>query len=571
MQIRPSRTRPTARHALALGLMAVVALPLLGSLWGALAAGLDAQAWDALTQEPHLLQALALTLWTGLASTALAVAATAGLLATTVGRLHTQAAQRLARWLAPLLAVPHAAFAIGLVALLAPSGWVLRLLSPWATGLTTPPPWPTTQDPWGLGLMAVLVLKEVPFLLWAALAHLQRPDVARRLQQELRLAHTLGYSTAQAWWRVGWPQLLPRLSAPLVAVLAYSLTVVDVALIIGPTAPPTLAMLAWQWLQDADPATNARGAAAAWLLALVLTLSTATLWAALRWHVWRRRWTRGPGAATAPAPRASTRTPRMPRPLTTLLAIYAAVMLALLIGSITGPWPFPQLLPDAFTRSAWVSVAGSYDSLWTTVWLGLGSACAALVWGVAWLEWAPPRWQQRTWALWMLPLVLPAVLWVVGLHRLSIHWGLDTTATGLWLAHTLACLPYVLIALQGPYLGFDQRLQQVSATLGQPHAVFLLRVKWPLLRAPLAASLAVGFAVSVAQYLPTLYIGAGRFQTITTEAVTLAAGGQRSLTAAFAWLQWMLPVLVFGLAAWAGHARRWPAHASVSAQSGHDA
>ena len=37
----------------------------------------------------------------------------------------------------------------------------------------------------------------------------------------------------------------------------------DVALVIGPTTPPTLAVLAWQWLQDADPAMNAQGAAAA--------------------------------------------------------------------------------------------------------------------------------------------------------------------------------------------------------------------------------------------------------------------------------------------------------------------
>jgi putative thiamine transport system permease protein len=553
-----------------------VALPLLWSLGGAVAAGWDAAAWQALAQEPLLLQVLTLTLWTGLSSTALAVGATALLLCATVGQRSGNAAHPLSRWLAPLLAVPHAAFAIGLVALLAPSGWLLRLLSPWATGLSAPPPWPTTQDPWGLGLIAVLVLKEVPFLLWAALAHLQRPDVARRLQQELRLAHTLGYSAAQAWWRVGWPQLLPRLRAPLLAVLAYGLTVVDVSLIIGPTAPPTLAMLTWQWLQDADPATNAQGAAAAWVLALVLAVCAAALWAGMRWRIWRTRWTRGctPGHAPAhgtPRQRMGPYATGAPWPVATLLAVYAAVMLALLMGSITGPWPFPDVLPMAWTPAAWSSVAGSHDSVWTTVWLGTGSACAALAWAVAWLEWAPARWQQRMAALWMLPLVLPAVLWVVGLHRLSIAWGLDTTATGLWLAHTLACLPYVLIALQGPYFGFDRRLQQVSATLGQPHAVFLLRVKWPLLRAPLAAALAVGFAVSVAQYLPTLYVGAGRFQTITTEAVTLAAGGQRSLSAAFAWLQWMLPVLVFGLAAWAGKARQWPAHTRVPAQSGHDA
>lgn len=545
----------THRYPTALALLVAVLLPLGWSLWGAVVAALDTAAWAALLQAPHTAAALGASVWTGVASTLLATAATAGVLAATVGQLHSTAqGNRLTRLLAPLLAVPHAAFAIGLLALLAPSGWLLRLLSPWATGLTAPPPWPTTQDPWGLGLIAVLVCKEIPFLLWAALAHLQRPDVARRLQQELRLAHTLGYSARAAWWRVGWPQLLPRLAAPLLAVLAYGLTVVDVALLIGPTTPPTLAVLAWQWLQDADPAVNAQGAAAAWLLAVVLVLGAALAYGLAQAPQWRQRWTRG----ATPHTRAIA-TQRLPALLTVLLATYGAVVLALLLGSVSGPWPFPQLLPDAFTAAAWLGVARSSHTVWTTVWLALTSSMAALLWAVAWLEWAPAHWQLRARPVLMLPLVLPAVLWVVGLHRLSLAWGLDTTGTGLWLAHTLAALPYVLMALQGPYQGFDPRLRHVSASLGHGHAVFLLRVKWPLLRSALAASLAIGFAVSVAQYLPTLYVGAGRFATVTTEAVNLAAGGQRSLTAAFAWLQWLLPVLVFALAARLGRARRFAA------------
>jgi len=539
-------------------LLAAVAVPLVWSLWGAVAAGLNTPAWAALLQDPQTLRALGLSVWTGLLSTALATLLAAWVLSTTVGRSATQT-HRLARWLAPMLAVPHAAFAIGLVALLAPSGWIVRALSPWATGLDAPPPWTTTQDPWGLGLVAVLVCKEMPFLLWAALAHVQRPDVARRLQQELRLAHTLGYSAHAAWWRVGWPQLLPRLTAPLLAVLAYGLTVVDVALVIGPTTPPTLAVLAWQWLQDADPAMNAQGAAAAWLLAGMLVLCAALTWSASRAPLWRLRWTRGADASPKQRTRHSSQT--WFNTLNLLAGVYLAVLLALLVGSVTGHWPFPQWLPDTWTWAAWQSVLGSGSTVWTTVGLALASAAVALVWAVAWLEWAPPRWQLRAQPLLTLPLVLPAVLWVVGLHRLALDWQLDTTAWGLWLAHTLACLPYVLLALQGPYTGFDARLRQVAATLGHGQWTFLLQVKWPLLRAALAASFAIGFAVSVAQYLPTLYVGAGRFNTITTEAVTLAAGGQRSLTAAFAWLQWLLPVLVFALAARLGRAQfTHPAH-----------
>jgi putative thiamine transport system permease protein len=550
-------------------LLTLAALPLGWSLWAAVQAGLDTAGWKALLNDPQTLRALAMSLWTGLLASALSTAVAAWMLCRIFSPLPGAAVgTKLARGLAPLLALPHAALAIGLVALLAPSGWLLRLLSPWATGFSAPPPWATTQDPWGLGLVLMLVLKETPFLLWAALAQLQRPGVTQALQQQLRLAHTLGYSARSAWWRVAWPQLWPRLLGPLLAVLAYNLTVVDVALVIGPGTPPTLAVLAWQWLQDADPTTNAQGAAAAWLLAAALALVAALAWGLTRTPLWRRRWTRGPAAARAMGrfrsvrrhgERPGTVKPNAPRPPLTLLhGIYLAAGLALAVGSLSGSWPFPQLLPEAWGWAAWQSVLASSGTLWTTGVLAMASSLGALLWAVAWLELAPPAWQRRAQALFCLPLALPGVLWVLGLHRLALAWAWDGQAAGLWLAHTLACLPYVLLALQGPYTGFDARLAQLAASLGRSRWVFLWQVKWPLLRAALAASLAVGFAVSVAQYLPTLYVGAGRFNTVTTEAVTLAAGGQRSLTAAYAGLQWLLPVLMFALAAWLGRARRWP-------------
>jgi putative thiamine transport system permease protein len=498
-----------------------------------------------------------------LLASALSTAAAAWLLCRIFSALpDATVSTRLAGGLAPLLALPHVALAIGLVALLAPSGWLLRLLSPWATGFSAPPPWPTTQDPWGLGLVAVLVLKETPFLLWAALAQLQRPEVGLQLQQQLRLAQTLGYSARSAWWRVAWPQLWPRLWGPLLAVLAYNLTVVDVALVIGPGTPPTLAVLAWQWLQDADPATNAQGAAAAWLLAAAMALAAGLAWGSTRNPLWRRRRTRGPSALRAAGqhvPRTITTIALRPtthQPLALLLGIYLTVGLALGLGSVTGSWPFPQLLPETWSLAAWQSVLASSGTLWVTTGLALASSLSALLWAVAWLELAPHSWQAKAQALLYLPLALPSVLWALGLHKLALAWGLDSQASGLWLAHTLACLPYVLLSLQGPYTGFDARLAQLAATLGRSRWAFLWQVKWPMLRAALTASLAVGFAVSVAQYLPTLYVGAGRFNTVSTEAVTLASGGQRSLTAAYAGLQWLLPVLMFALTARLGRARR---------------
>jgi putative thiamine transport system permease protein len=535
------------RLPVAAALLLIAALPLLAVAGASLSALFDAAAWASLAEDPLWLAALRLTLWTGLASTALAWWITAWLLAQGFVRQRLGA---LLSGLPVMLATPHAAFAIGLVFLIAPSGWILRALSPWLTGFDWPPPWPTTQDPWGLGLIGALTAKEVPFLLWTAATQLQRDDVRQRWRAEHTLAQTLGYAPQRAWWRVVWPQLAPRLFWPLLAVLAYGLTVVDMALVIGPASPPTLAVLAWQWLQDADLAVNARGAAAGGVLTLVVLL------AALAWRVVQAGQARRSRRAGGQRGRA-TPSRLGSLGLVLLLGLYAAVLLALAVGSVAGVWRFPALWPDALTAQAWLSVWASLDTVATTLGLALTSTLLALVWCVAWLELSPRHWDNTLRPLLYLPLVLPAVLWVVGLYSLALQWRLEGQWLGLLLAHTVMVLPYVLLALSPAYLGFDPRAAQLSDSLGHNRAAFLWRVKWPLLRRSLAASAAVGFAVSITQYLPTLYIGAGRFATVTTEAVTLASGAQRSLTSAYAGLQFLLPVLAFGLAAWIGRPRRF--------------
>jgi putative thiamine transport system permease protein len=536
----------------------VVALPVLGTAVLALGALWQPVAWLALWADPQSWRAASMSLWTGLASTLLSWWCCAWLLAQGFVR---RSMSRLLQTLPVMLATPHAAFAIGLAFLVAPSGWLLRALSPWFTGFEFPPPWPTTQDPWGLGLIVALVAKEIPFLLWTAATHLQREDVRRRWQAEHAIAQTLGYAPTRSFWRVVWPQLAPRLFWPLMAVLAYGLTVVDLALVIGPATPPTLAVLAWQWLQDADVAVNAKGAAGGGLLALMVLLS------GLGWRLI--------GAATARSQagldgrrgavghsRPTAGAGRMSAALGALVGLYAAVLLALAVGSVAGVWPFPHLWPERLTAQAWASVWASRDTVWQTLGLGTAASLIALAWCVVWLELAPRRWDAALRPLLYLPLVLPAVLWVVGLYGLALHGQMEGRWGGVLLAHVVMALPYVLLALSPAYLGFDVRYAQVNASLGHGRWSLLWRVKWPLLRRALAASAAVGFAVSVSQYLPTLYIGAGRFATVTTEAVTLASGAQRSLTSAYAWLQFVLPALGFALAAWVGRARRFTVQAS---------
>ena len=530
---------------------ALFVLPLTAALWLGVAEAVDARAWSHLLSDTQFAAALAESLWIAVASTMLS----ATLCVLIVTRLHgTRAWQRVQGALGGWLAVPHAAFAIGLALLLMPSGFIARLLAGVA-GWDAPPDIATVRDPWGLGLIAALVFKELPFLLWNVAAQLRRVGQGAELERQLQIAATMGYSRRSAWARLLWPQLLPRLALPLLAVGAYGFTVVDMALVIGPARPPTLAVLAWQWLLDANVATNHQGAAAALCLtALVAALAAAVV---LAWHAVRpaarQRWTRGdrPSAAR-----------RFEWPWAgTGAAVYLAVVLSLLFMSIAGVWTFPSLWPSHWTLQAWAGVAHSSSTVGVTAVLAIVSASTGLVLAVAWMETAPAHWDARAAGAVFAPMLVPGVLLVAGLYQLSLHSGIDGRFAGLWLAHSLYTAPYAMVALSPAYRGFDPRYQQTAHALGRSHAAFLLRVKWPMLLAPLAAAFAVAFAVSVTQYLPTQFIGAGRYATVTTEALTLASGGQRNLAAAFALLQALLPAIVFGFAWWLGRRQARRLHA----------
>ncbi len=239
-----------------------------------------------------------------------------------------------------------------------------------------------------------------------------------------------------------------------------------------------------------------------------------------------------------------------------LLALYAAVALLLAASSATGVWTFPSLLPQSWTDGAWQQVRASLGTIGLSAALGAVAALAALALVLLWFESTPLAWDRRVAPLVFAPLIVPSLLLMVGLYTLALPLRLDGSVGGLAWVHTLVTLPYVFVALAPAWRSFDRRYEHTALALGRSRAAFWWRVKAPMLGAPIAAALAVGFAVSVAQFLPTQFIGAGRHATLTTEAVTLASGGQRHTAAAFALLQALLPAIGFAVAAAVGRRQR---------------
>ena len=531
-----------------------IVVPVLAGLAGTLAAafghlpalgftGPSLDPWRDLAALPGLGRSLWLSLATGLGATALALLAAMAAAAALWPRLSSGAA---ARALAPLLAAPHAAMAVGLAFLLAPSGWLARLASPWATGWQRPPDLATVNDPAGLALAAGLIVKELPFLLFVLIAALRQLPVAQSMAE----GRALGYRPAAVWACLILPQAYRLIRLPVFVTLAFAVSVVDMAILLGPATPPPMAVAVMRWMVAPDPAGMLPAAAGA-VAMLGLTALAALAWLAgerllglavrARQLAGRRR---GPRATLAAGAALAG--------LAWLGGIAALAVLAL--WSVAGRWRFPDPLPASFGAEAWTQPAAGWgDPALATLGIGAAVTLAALALAIGWLEaedrGALPRARWIV-ALVVLPLLLPQVGFLYGLTASALALGLPGGAAAVIWAQLLFAFPYVLIALSGPWRGLDPRLPATAAALGAGPWRRLFTVKLPVLAGPLMAAAAIGFAVSVAQYLPTLLLGAGRVATLTTEAVTLATGVDRRLAAVTAVLQAVLPMLGFALALW---------------------
>lgn len=130
----------------------------------------------ALFAEPAIAASALMSLLTGLSTALVSLIA---VMLFTAAWSGTRAFARVQHLISPLLSVPHAAAAFALAFLIAPSGLLIRLVSPELTGWHRPPDVLIVHDPMGLTMMAGLIIKEIPFLLLMTLAALPQVKPAR--------------------------------------------------------------------------------------------------------------------------------------------------------------------------------------------------------------------------------------------------------------------------------------------------------------------------------------------------------------------------------------------------------
>jgi len=365
------------------------------------------------------------------------------------------------------------------------------------------------------------------------------------------LARALGYGRVSGWLKAVLPAVYGQLRLPVLAVLAYSMSVVDMALILGPTTPAPLSVQVVRWMSDPDLALRFQAAAGA-VAQLGLVLAALVLWRLAEVLVARAGclWAQAGGRGSR-ATEMAVRVAGLGLSALSAAAVLGGI-LALAVWSVAGPWPFPSALPEALSLRFWAGHAPALGgALGQTLLIAAAATGLALALTVACLE-AEHRHgltpgSRSLWLLY-LPLLVPQVAFLTGLQTLAIGAGAGERLGAVVAAHLVFVLPYVFLSLADPWRAWDARHATVARALGARPGRVLWAVRLPMLLRPVLTAAAVGFAVSVGQYLPTLLIGGGRVQTLTTEAVALASGGDRRLIGLTALLQTAAVILPFALA-----------------------
>ena len=490
--------------------------------------------------QPQTQKAIILAVMIGLISTALSLLSVFIIMAVGARYKDSRIFSFIRLLIGPLIALPHSTIAIALLFLLAPSGWFFRLISPELTGWGRPPIFGFVPDQTGWVLIAGLMMKEIPFLLFVALAQARRIEIDKWQS----LGQSLGYRPVSIWFYIIWPQIYKLMRLPVFAVLAYALSVVDMTLILGPTLPPTLAVVILQGFEDPNLWARLPASAGAVIQSL-LVIGALLFWRIAEMVIGRLcRFLRQSGY------RLSGLQPLCYAPFYLIAFGFAALvmgLIAILLWAFAKRWAFADKWPSQFDWQFQRFDEASLSLFAVSLFIAIAASFLSLAICTLWLEVARiSKKQQKYIAITLfIPLLVPQISLLFGLQVGLSYFYLDGhMGTVIWL-HALYILPYSWLVMAPAYQQFDPRYLWLSASLGQGRFNSFIKVKMPLLIYSFASAFIIGIAVSVALYLPTIFAGAGRVNTVTIEAVTLAASGARAPAAVAALMQICLPLLAY--------------------------
>ncbi|TCZ55395.1 ABC transporter permease [Roseicella aquatilis] len=170
-----------------------------------------------------------------------------------------------------------------------------------------------------------------------------------------------------------------------------------------------------------------------------------------------------------------------------------------------------QHYANLLRSEAWLSAIG--QSFWialasTLVAVVTGTLCAIGCWRIG------RRSTELVRALMLLPLIIPAIVYAIGLYRWFGWMGLLDRFLGVTLAHGVTGIPYVVITVSTALAAFDPRLEQAARGMGASLWQTLRWVILPRIAPGIASGAIFAFIHSWDELVMVLFIASRQVFTL---------------------------------------------------------
>jgi putative spermidine/putrescine transport system permease protein len=157
---------------------------------------------------------------------------------------------------------------------------------------------------------------------------------------------------------------------------------------------------------------------------------------------------------------------------------------------------------SSILTSLWIAVLTTIAA--TTI----GTLCAIGLWRLS------GRLTQYLRILLLAPLIVPPIVHALAFYRTWTDFNWLDTISGVVIAHTVLCIPLVLITVSTSLSGFDRRVEQAARSLGASTFTVLRRIVVPNIAPGILAGAAFSFVTSWDEVVTVIFLTSRKVMTM---------------------------------------------------------
>lgn len=116
--------------------------------------------------------------------------------------------------------------------------------------------------------------------------------------------------------------------------------------------------------------------------------------------------------------------------------------------------------------------------------------------------------------LFLTPMVLPVIVFAVGLYALFLRIGLSGTLVGFVIAHTILAFPFAVISISNSLQAFDTAIENAAILCGASPLEAKIKITLPSIRLGLLSAALFSFLISWDEVVVAIFMASPTLQTL---------------------------------------------------------